>query len=201
MGNSMTPFEVYKTYLSIKTHFTKPKYNALESLGSVNVPFENFDGRQDKIVFETISRRYKTDREVRQFFIANFAYGNTYVVHSSESHRNYVEWMKRKESITQVVSNDLTNMSYMLEDEGTNEPLVIRSGMPPLLKYFLGNNVTYETMVILQDMYHYLELWKDNVLLWQDIFLRIHKGKSFVTYERDRLVKVIEKSDICFTKP
>lgn len=196
---SIPGYTVYRYFLATKIHFTTESYNVIKSSGNISATEESYTNRSDQSVFEKIGKRYKTDKEVVQFLIANFAYGNSYVVYSTESHRNYVEWKRRKESITQVVSNDLINTSYLLEDDRQSNPIAIVNGLPPLLKYYIGNHVTYETMVILQDMLDFLPLWEANVLMWQDLFLRIRKGKQFVRYDPPRIEKLLKDSDISFT--
>lgn len=194
----MNGYNVYLRYIAVKTHFTTKKYDIIAANGAVKATQASFEKRRDKVVFEKIAHRYKTDSEVVQFFVANFAYGNGYVVYSPESHYNFNEWSKRKESISNVFENDLIRIEDELEEMPDANPIMILNGIPLLLKYHMGNKVTYETMVILQNMLDYLSTWESKVLLWQNNFLRIRKGGSLVKYDADRIQKIFAKSQFGF---
>ena len=56
----MTPFDVYKTYLALKNHFSKPKYDYIKYAGKTRASIEAFNKRKDKYWYEKLSRQ-KTD--------------------------------------------------------------------------------------------------------------------------------------------
>lgn len=197
---SVPGYTVYRYFLATKIHFTTESYNVIKSSGNISASEESYANRSDQGVFEKIGKRYKTDKEVVQFLIANFAYGNTYVVFSLESHQNYIEWTKRKHSITQVVSSDIETLSIIRDEMGIN-PYSIESGIPMILKSHLSGQITYETMVILQGIVDYLSIWESNILLWHDIFLRIRKGQDFVKYDKGRIKTILDQEDWIYNLP
>ena len=67
----VTPFEVYKSYLSLKNHFTKEKYDYHQFCGKTKCSLKTFYNRRDRFWFEKFSRQ-KNDNEVVDFFVANF---------------------------------------------------------------------------------------------------------------------------------
>ena len=67
----MTDFEVYKTYLAFKNHFTKKTYDYHKYCGRSRASKESFYKRKDRYFFERISRQ-KKDEEVKAYFVANF---------------------------------------------------------------------------------------------------------------------------------
>ena len=75
-----------------------------------NVKYSNakFEGRKDKILFERLARKHPVDKDLIQFFVANFAYGNDSPVYElSHAETYYTNWLRRKESITQVFTDEL----------------------------------------------------------------------------------------------
>ena len=68
---SMTPFDTYKIYLAMKSHFTREKYDYFQYGGKTNASLDSFYKRKDRYFFEKTSRKYP-DEEVKQFFVANF---------------------------------------------------------------------------------------------------------------------------------
>ena len=61
----------YKTYLAMKQHFTKDKYDYHKYCGRIVTTPAAFNKRKDRYFFERMSRQ-KNDREIEDFFVANF---------------------------------------------------------------------------------------------------------------------------------
>ena len=59
----MSPFEVYQNYLSLKSHFSNPKYDYFKYNKKVRATLTSFNKRKDKYFFEKSSRKY-SDKEV-----------------------------------------------------------------------------------------------------------------------------------------
>ena len=59
----MMPFDSYKTYLSLKNHFTKDSYDYFKYCGKSRASLQSFYKRKDRMWFEKVSRQ-KTDQEV-----------------------------------------------------------------------------------------------------------------------------------------
>ena len=67
----MTGFEVYKTYLALKQHFTRKDYDYEKYRGKVRASEQSFEQRLDRYFFKKLAVKYK-DHEVFDYFIANF---------------------------------------------------------------------------------------------------------------------------------
>ena len=67
----MSPFECYQHYLSLKSHFTNPKYDFFKYGGKSRATVTSFNKRKDKYWFEKSSRKY-SDKEIVDYFLANF---------------------------------------------------------------------------------------------------------------------------------
>ena len=67
----VTPFETYQTYLSIKNHFSSPKYDYFKYGGRSRAKITAFNKRKDKYWFEKTSRKYP-DKEIVDFLVSNF---------------------------------------------------------------------------------------------------------------------------------
>ena len=68
----VTPFETYQHYLSLKNHFTNPKYDFFKYGAKTRASVTSFNKRKDKYWFEKTSRKY-SDEEVVDFLVSNFA--------------------------------------------------------------------------------------------------------------------------------
>ena len=95
---TVTPFETYQHYLSLKNHFTNPKYDFFKYGARTRASMTSFNKRKDKYWFEKTSRKY-SDKEVVDFLVSNFTATDNpqnlwigEIINSGE--RNYSEWMK-----------------------------------------------------------------------------------------------------------
>ena len=64
-------FDVFKTYLAIKLHFTTDKYDFHSYSGKVNCKLDTFTKRNDRYFFHKLSKQYDK-YEIIDFFVANF---------------------------------------------------------------------------------------------------------------------------------
>lgn len=190
----ITGFKAYKYYMSVKLHFTKDNYNVFETRGNVKGTEQAFLARNDRFIFDRIARKYDTDRNVIQFFVANFAYGNTSVVYSvEEAESNLTEWERRKQSLSKVFQDDLGTILLQAEKDKLNKSQIFEftSGdMPLILKLFLGKRISIESMYLLNKFEPYLDSWyNSNTLIFKDDMRRILKCEGFVKFDSDKLSK------------
>ena len=64
-------FDVFKTYLAIKLHFTSDSYDYFKYEGKINCKLDTFTKRNDRYFFHKLSTKYKQD-EIIDFFVSNF---------------------------------------------------------------------------------------------------------------------------------
>lgn len=190
----MDGFKAYKRFMAIKLHFTS-EYDVFESNGHVSGSRETFEKRKDKLLFEKLAKKFKTEQEYIQFIVSNIAYGNKNVVYSVESDEYYHLWLRRKESRTQVFKNDLNKIINKFEIENLDHAVLLSadSGMPKLLEMFLANDITLETMTILNEYNNFIPEWESKIMLWHDQFLIIRKARNFIKFNRDKITPIYEE--------
>ena len=67
----VNPFETYKSYLGLKNHFTRDKYDYHKYCGKSRASINSFYRRKDRFFFEKLSRQNSDEEEV-DFFVSNF---------------------------------------------------------------------------------------------------------------------------------
>jgi len=187
-------FKVWKLYMAVKLHFTTNSYNVFNNRGHVKGARDTFYARNDRFIFEKLARKFPTERDIIQYFVANFAYGNQEVVYEpSTGDSNLITWNKRKQSISQVFESDLHTILLHLEKNGMTEKHLYEGNPPELFKWYLGGYITVETMVILNSFADYLTTLKLQLnLLWAEECRIIDKCKGFVKFDKDRLLQVYQ---------
>ena len=179
----VTPFETYQTYLSMKSHFTNRKYDFFKYGGKSRATVSSFNKRKDKYWFEKTSRKY-SDQEVLDFLLANFVTTDNpqnlwigEIINSGE--RNYSEWKRRKQSLTYLFKEQLNEL---LLEKNLEEVFNCSKGHPPLLKKYLGGEISLETLTILEKVFSFRKEFdkklKDPV--WESVSLKLKKYIPFI---------------------
>jgi len=193
----MDGFKAYRYYLALKLHFTSDKFNVFENRGNVKGSREAFEARNDRYIFEKLARKIGNDRDIIQFFVANFAYGNESAIYAGqEADDNLAEWNKRKQSITKIFIDDLASLLTYVEINKLPTSSIFDFNFneyPAALKLFLGGKISIETLVIVNELDHIVEHWLDNSSvqhIWSNELLRIKKLVGFVKYDKEKLRKI-----------
>ena len=192
----MDGFKAYKYYMAVKLHFTSKKYNVFETRGNVKGTREAFNSRNDRYIFEKLGQKYD-DREIIQFFVSNFAYGNdTAIYGNSEAEDLYFEWQKRKQSITKTFIDDLANIMNICDVHKFSYDGIFKSkdgDLPVLTSMFLSGKISIETLRMIDDIEPFVDSWESDPMIkivLGDKLLRIEKLKGFVKYDSDKITKV-----------
>lgn len=193
----MTPFDCYKTYLAFKNHFTKESYDYHKYCGKSKVTLDSFYKRKDRYFFEKTSRQ-RSDKEVENFFIANFALCDDpqslwigEIIKNGNS--NYLEWQKRVQGLKYIFKQET---DALFSNEKLETIFDCSKGHPILLKRFLSKSVSIESMVIYDNIFAYCKKFDKKLLdpVWKTVSLRIKKYKPFINidvFEYKRIVKEI----------
>lgn len=193
----MDGFKAYKYYIAIKLHFTKDNFDVFKNRGNVKGTRDAFNARNDRYMFEKLARKYPVDKDLIQYYVANFAYGNDAAIYSfEEAETNLLEWNRRKQSITKIFADDCNKILMDACKSKYKEESIFNltnKGYSSILKLFLGNQISLESLRIIDDLHPVIDSWKENssmVLLWENEIRRIEKSKGFVKYDSEKVAKV-----------
>jgi len=193
-------FKAYKYYIAIKLHFTKDSFDVFTNRGSVKGTREAFNARNDRYIFEKLARKFPVDRDIIQYYVSNFAYGNESVVYDlAEAEENYAEWNKRKQSITKIFADDLSKILMDAYKRKIKESSIINFTLnqyPSILNLYLGKQIGIETLRIIDDFENLLGTWKQHssmLLLWENEIRKVEKIRGFVNYDKDKVLTVFNQ--------
>lgn len=186
----MKPFDAYTTYLAVKNHFERDGYDYFKYRGKVPAKVESFYARKDRYFFEKLARR----TDLLDFLVANFVSGSSHYSRElthEEAERTYRDWLKRTQSLSYQFENDLGAI------EDLKEALAVRDGQhPQLLKLFMREKVSPETMVILDTYIGFLESWDNKLqdkIVWPSIKKKLVKYRPFLKFDKQKFKDVIVK--------
>ena len=185
-------YSVYKYFMAIKLHFTTDRYDVFKANGRVSGTLATFEKRNDRFLFEKIGRKFNSPRELIDYLVANFAYGNTNVIYSSESNEYYDIWIKRKESRTHLFKQQMSDIYNHLEQNKMKyeDLFCIDDNVPELLKLHVGGYVHIETVAILDNFESFLPKWEPLVMLWGNQLRIMNKIKEFVRYDKNKIESI-----------
>ena len=190
----VTSFETYQHYLSLKNHFTNPKYDFFKYGAKTRASVTSFNKRKDKYWFEKTSRKYN-DKEVVDFLVSNFTATDNpqnlwigEIINSGE--RNYAEWMKRQQSLTYLFKEQSNEL--LLENE-LESVFNCTKGHPLILKRFLSGNVSLETLTIFDKVFHFSKNFDKKLTdpVWESVSLKLKKYSPFLNIDMFHYKKIL----------
>ena len=192
----VTPFETYQTYLSMKSHFTNKRYDFFKYGGKSKATMTSFNKRKDKYWFEKTSRKY-SDQEITDFLLANFVTTNTpqnlwigEIINSGE--RTYADWMRRQQSLTYLFKEQ---SKKLLSEKKLEEVFNCSKGHPPILKKYLGGEISLETLVIFEKIFSFGKKFnrklKDPV--WETVSMKMKKYVPFLNINVFQYKKILRE--------
>ena len=192
----VTPFETYQTYLSMKSHFTNKRYDFFKYGGKSRATMTSFNKRKDKYWFEKTSRKY-SDQEITDFLLANFVTTNTpqnlwigEIINSGE--RTYADWMRRQQSLTYLFKEQ---SKKLLSEKELEEVFNCSKGHPPILKKYLGGEISLETFAIFEKIFSFGKKFnrklKDPV--WETVSLKVKKYIPFLNINVFHYKKILRE--------
>ena len=192
--SKVTPFETYRTYLSMKSHFTNPKYDFIKYGGKSRATLTSFNKRKDKYWFEKTSRKY-SDQEVIDFLLSNFVNATNpqnlwigEIINSGE--RTYADWKMRQQSLTYMFTEQ---SSTLLSENDLEKVFNCSKGHPIILKKYLGGEISLETLSILEKVFSFKGKFdkklKDPV--WETVSMKLKKYLPFLNINVFQFKKIL----------
>ena len=190
------PFDTYKTYLSLKNHFTSKTYDYHKYCGKSRASVQSFYKRKDRFWFEKLSRQ-KDDKEIENFFIANFvSCSDPQTLWIGEIIRNgetsYTSWQKKVQSLSYVFKEESKGL---FGEHKVDDVFDCSKGHPIILKKFLSGKISLETLVI----YDRIFLFRNNFdkkmddPVWETVSLKMKKYSPFLNIDIFRFKKLLKQ--------
>jgi len=191
---TVSPFETYQHYLSLKNHFTNPKYDFFKYGAKTRASVTSFNKRKDKYWFEKTSRKY-SDKEVVDFLVSNFTATDNpqnlwigEIINSGE--RNYSEWMRRQQSLTYLFKEQ---SNELLSENELESLFNCTKGHPLILKKYLSGSVSLETLTIFDKVFHFSKNFDKKLddPVWESVSLKLKKYSPFLNIDMFHYKKIL----------
>ena len=190
------PFDAYRCYLSLKNHFTKDHYDYIKYRGKTRATVQAFYKRKDRFWFEKFARS-KNDKEVEEFFVSNFIYSTDPATvwigeMIKEGEGRYTEWKKKVQSLTYIFKEETESV---FENKKVDDMFDCSKGHPPILKSYLGGDISLESMVIYDRILGYGKNFDERLKdpVWETVSRKIKKYSPFLNIDVSRYKKILKE--------
>ena len=182
-------FDVFKTYLAVKNHFTTD-YDYNKYGGRVTAKLESFTKRPDRYFFHKLSKKYN-EKDILDFFVSNFAVdGNKWIgnVLNNEGTENYTRYRKYKEAVGYHFRNDCMAIVDDFSRRGVsfNDGFSVSNGQHPrVLRLLIQKKIHIQTAIVLDSILSFSKVWNKEIsekVVWPKIAHTLTKLKPFVNY-------------------
>ena len=187
----MEPIDVYLMYCAMKAHFSKNNYDFHKYGGKTKVSRDSFWKRKDKYFFVKLAKKHDDRDSIQDYLVSNFIRDRRgYIANFNDE--NYKVWKDRKTDFYNIFFDELR---LLVKDF---EPLfqTKNNNHPKLLKEFLGDRVSLETLIILDYLVDFSKGWDRELkedIVWPDLKKLMKNYKGFLTIDKNRYrIKLLE---------
>ena len=182
-----TPFEVYKTYVALKMHFTSD-YDYFKYNGKVKAESTSFETRKDKYHFYKMSKR----KDWFNYILSNLVVGESWIGNmlTPEGEQRHVEWSKRIQSLGYQFARDIGQLRDQFNDNFTVED----NTHPFALRLYLRKHISLETLIILDSLAGIFKHWDkklENDPMWKEVGTLASKYRKFVSFDHAKMKEIV----------
>ena len=192
----MNGYDLYGLYQAVKLHFNSDTYNFFQYDGKTLISVDAFQKRRDKFLFHRLARKYR-DEEMVPFLVSNFVHSDdnwTKSLLEEEAEQTYRNWKRITDSMSKIYEEDLRKIATK---ETFNDLFRVEDGQfPKLLVAFLQKDVTIETMVILNNIFNFIQIWDKKIsddIIYPKISRKIRKYGAFLNVNVDKYKKLTKE--------
>jgi T4 gene Gp59 loader of gp41 DNA helicase/T4 gene Gp59 loader of gp41 DNA helicase C-term len=192
----MDALDAFKTYVSLKRHFTSDSYDYIKYNGKINVTYDSFIKRNDKIFFAKLGKRkgeYLVDFLVSNFIIDPKVWIGELL--SEEAEANYKDWKRRVESMSYLFDNEISFLEN-IDEQQLNDLFEIKDKQhPKIIRMFLQRQFSVETLIALNEIFGFLPRY-DKVLsdpIYKEVSHLCKKYRPFLKYDRLKMKSLLKQ--------
>lgn len=182
----MNGFEVYQTYIALKSHFNSKSYDYTRYQGKTNVSINSWNQRNEQYEFNKVAKRH--GNQSFKYLLANFCRDANFWIGDDQAEHVYRKWIARIEGLSFTFRQDLAIIAQHLESEQISfkEFYSFRDDQfPGLFSFHLSSKIVLETSMILIMGLGLFEAWERSnhpltqLSIYKEERLRITKYARF----------------------
>ena len=192
----MDAIDAYKIYTAVKNHFVLDSYDYFKYNKKINVSYDSFLKRKDKIFFAKLGK--KKEEYLEDFLVANFLHDPKIWVGellSEESESRYKDWKKRQESLTYVFKNEVSFLEGLNKDELETWFKVEHGDHPKIVKRYLRGEISLDTLVILNSILNFIPKFDKQLSdpIYKEVSKLCKKYQPFLKFDSNKMRKTLKE--------
>lgn len=192
----MDAFDAYKVYTALKNHFVLDTYDYFKYNKKINLSYDSFLKRKDKIFFAKLGN--KKDNYLEDFLVANFLHDPKIWVGellSEECETKYNEWRKRQESLGYIFKNEMSFIEGWDADELNVWFGVNKGEHPKIIQMYLRKEISLETLVILDSILSFTKRYDKEITdpIYKEVSKLCNKYQPFLKSDKQRAKKSLRE--------
>lgn len=187
----MNGYEVYKCYIALKNHFNSDTYDYFRYGGKTRANKITFQRRNDKHFFDVVARH----KDPMHYILANIVESGPDlwvgdIANEQMAETNYNKWLGRQQSLTYRFKQDIDGI-----DDPLDNNLIVKDGQHPiLLQMYVHNQVSMETLIILNDLCKFFGHWNRRIedkVIWPRIYKTCKKYRPFLEFDKNKFKQLV----------
>ena len=190
----MDAFEAYKIYTAVKNHFVLDSYDYFKYNKKINLSYDSFLKRKDKIFFAKLGKRKEDYLE--DFLVANFLYDPKIWIGellSEESETRYKDWKRKQESLTYVFKNEVEFMEGWDSNQLNMWFDVDLESHPKIIRMYLRKEISLETLTILNSILNFMKQYDAQIKdpIYKEVSKLCRKYQPFLKCDRNKAKSIL----------
>ena len=183
-------FNCYVKYLAMKKHFTTDQYDYHKYRGKIRASFDTYRTRNDVFFLHKLAQKDDPEKLLMANMIVKPNIWIREILEQAGEDR-YIDWLKKRDSLTRVVKEDLTKLRDVYQDNFVS----VNGQHPEILRLFIQRQITLETFTILTHSAKIFDYWDANLvdkIVARDIIRLSKKYYPFLDIDQKKFKKVIK---------
>jgi hypothetical protein len=190
----MEAFEAYKIYTAVKNHFVLDSYDYFKYNKKINLSYNSFLNRRDKIFFAKLGKRKEDYLE--DFLVSNFLHDPKMWIGellSEESETKYKEWKRRQESLTYIFKNEVEFMDGWNSEELEEWFQVQYGEHPNIIRMYLRKEISLETLTMLNSILNFMNRYDKEVTdpVYKEVSKLCKKYQPFLRFDKSKVKSIL----------
>ena len=193
----MTGYEAFCIYSSLKLHFNSDSYDYFKYHGKVSTSVGAFENRKDKWHFYKLSRRFTNVDICRDYIVANLVHNHDVWIGHLLTNDADIEYRKRQKIIQSLTYTFTNEIASLMNQNSPNDSFMVNDGeYPRLLTLLLRDEISLETVCILNKILNFLPAWDRKIsdtIHYPNISRKIKKYTPFIPFEPTKYKLILKK--------
>ena len=190
----MEAFEAYKIYTAVKNHFVLDSYDYFKYNKKINLSYNSFLNRRDKIFFAKLGKR--KENYLEDFLVSNFLHDPKMWIGellSEESETKYKEWKRRQESLTYIFKNEVEFMDGWNSEELEEWFQVQYGEHPNIIRMYLRKEISLETLTMLNSILNFMKRYDKEVTdpVYKEVSKLCRKYQPFLRFDKSKVKSIL----------